>query len=183
MKPDEERLRGLMVQGLEGDPLAYRTFLLELGAVLDGFARRRLLRLGRSDSDAEDIVQETLIAIHSRRHTYDRALPVTAWAHAIARYKLIDYLRANAAEAEELRLEDIADTAADGAMPRDQALSLRKIIAALPERFRAPITLMKVEGLSVAETASRTGMTKAAVKTNVHRGMKWIARMIAGAKQ
>ena len=182
MKPDEERLRGLMLKGLEGDSLAYRTFLLELGAALQIFVRRRLLRLGRSDSDAEDIVQETVLAIHSRRHTYDPTLPVTTWAHAIARYKLIDFLRATAVETEELCLEDVADTASDAIGPRDQALTLRKVIAALPERFRAPLTLMKVEGLSVAETAARTGMTKAAVKTNVHRGMKWIARMIAGAK-
>ena len=183
MKPHEERLRGLMVEGLQGDQLAYRTFLLELGAALDIFVRRRFLRMGRSDSDVEDIVQETLLAIHSRRHTYDRNLPVTAWAHAIARYKVIDFLRANAAEVEELRLEDVADTPFDGVVQRDDALTVRKIIAALPERFRAPITFMKVEGLSVAETASRTGMTKAAVKTNVHRGMKWIARMIEGAKR
>ena len=181
MKPDEERLRGLMLQALEGDPLAYRTFLIDLGAALQVFVRRRLVRLGRSDSEAEDIVQETVLAIHRRRHTYDASLPVTTWAHAIARYKLIDYLRATRAEVAELRLEDVADTATDAVPQRDQALTVRRIIAALPERFRVPLTLMKVEGLSVAETASRTGMTKAAVKTNVHRGMKWIARKLAGA--
>ena len=183
MKPNEERLRSLMLKGLEGDPLAYRAFLIELGAALEIFVRRRLIRLGRSDSDAEDIVQETVLAIHRRRHTYDASLPVTAWALAIARYKLIDFLRATATEIAELRLQDIVDTGSDVAPERDQAVTLQTIIAALPERLRVPLTLMKVEGLSVADTASRTGMTKAAVKTNVHRGMKWIARKLAGAKQ
>ena len=116
-------------------------------------------------------------------HTYDASLPVTAWAHAIARYKLIDYLRATTSEVAQLRLDDVADSATDAAPQYDQTLTVRKIVEALPERFRVPLTLMKVEGWSVAETASRTGMTRAAVKTNVHRGMKWIARKAAGVKR
>ena len=183
MKADEERLKALMLQGLEGNALAYRHFLLELGRVLDGFVRRRLQRLGRPDGDVEDIVQEALLAIHSRRHTYDRTLPVTAWAHAIARYKLIDFLRANAAQREQLYLEDVADSSFAAGAASDDVLTLRKVLAGLPERFRRPLTLTKVEGLSVAETAARTGMTKAAVKTNVHRGMKWIAHKLSGAKR
>jgi RNA polymerase sigma-70 factor (ECF subfamily) len=172
-----------MIEGLQGDQLAYRTFLRELGVTLETFVRRRLARAGRGDSEAEDIVQETLLAIHSRRHTYDQSLPVTAWAHAIARYKVIDFLRAHAAAREDVRLEDIADAPSPGAGQREDALTVKRLLAALPERLRAAVTLTKVDGLSVAETAARTGMSQAAVKTNVHRGMKWIARMITGANR
>src|SRR5919106_6647296 len=90
MKATEDRLKDLLVRGLEGDAACYGFFLKELSAHLRGFLRRRLTRL---PDHVEDLVQETLIALHNQRHTYDPAQPVTAWVQAIARYKLIDLLR------------------------------------------------------------------------------------------
>ena len=78
----EQRLRPLLLQGLEGDTDAYQRFLKELSAHLRAFLRRRLAQ--RPD-EVEDLVQETLLAVHNQRHTYRHDLPVTAWAHAIAR--------------------------------------------------------------------------------------------------
>ncbi len=86
----EDRLRDLLVRGLAGDAAAYHVFLKELSAHLRAFLRRRLSGL---PDEVEDLVQEALLAVHNQRHTYDAGQPLTAWLHAIARYKLVDLLR------------------------------------------------------------------------------------------
>jgi RNA polymerase sigma-70 factor, ECF subfamily len=177
MQAAEDRLRGLLVQGLDGDAAAYRQFLRDLAAHLRGFLRRRLQRI---PDEVEDLVQETLLAVHNQRHTYDRAQPLTAWVHAIAKYKLIDFLRRRAGRDdltepldEELEVFASVDNAAAEAR-RDVA----KLLAGLPEKQRQAIVCMKLEGLSVVETAARTGMSESAVKVYVHRGLKALALMI-----
>src|SRR5664279_2615537 len=86
----ETALRALFLRGLDGDGVAYREFLSRLSAHLRAFLRRRLF--GWPD-DVEDLVQECLLAMHNKRHTYQPDQPLTAWVHAIARYKVIDLLR------------------------------------------------------------------------------------------
>ena len=90
---NENRLRELLVRGLNGDAAAYHQFLKALSAHLRAFFRKRLFQ--RPD-EVEDLVQETLLAVHNQRQTYRSNQPLTAWVHAIARYKLIDLLRARA---------------------------------------------------------------------------------------
>src|SRR5258708_12384208 len=91
--PIEAELKNLMVAGLDGDAAAHRTLLDRLSWGLRAYYKSRLARIGRSATEAEDLVQEALLAIHIQRHTYDPAEPLTPWVHAIARYKLIDHLR------------------------------------------------------------------------------------------
>src|ERR1700733_11273616 len=86
----EERLRNLMLRSLAGDAAAYRLFLDELTARLRAYLRRRL---GGLPDEVEDLLQELLLAVHNKRHTYDPKQPLTAWVQAIARYKLVDLLR------------------------------------------------------------------------------------------
>src|SRR3972149_6068502 len=93
VNPSEERLRQLLIRGLAGDAPAYHAFLQDLSAHLRAYLRRRLARL---PDEVEDLVQESLLAIHNQRHTYDAGQPLTAWVHAIAKYKLIDLLRRRA---------------------------------------------------------------------------------------
>jgi RNA polymerase sigma-70 factor (ECF subfamily) len=173
----EDRLRSLLVRGLAGDAEAYHAFLRDLGAHLRGFLRKRLARL---PDEVEDLVQETLIAVHNQRHTYDPAVPVTAWLHAIARYKLVDLLRRRARQDllhdpldDQSELLVAGDTEASDAR-RDVA----KLLATLPDRQRLPIVHVKLEGLSVAEAARLTGMSESAIKVGVHRGMKALAAAI-----
>jgi RNA polymerase sigma-70 factor (ECF subfamily) len=173
----EERLRTPWLAAQRGDGAAYEQCLRELAALLRGFFRRRLTR---SPDDIEDLVQETLIAVHNQRHTYDERQPLTAWVHAIARYKLVDLLRRRAgrealhdpldedAHALETSDHDAADAKRD----------LAKLLATLPDRHRRPIECVKLQGLSVAETAKLTGMSESAVKVGVHRGMKALAALI-----
>jgi RNA polymerase sigma-70 factor (ECF subfamily) len=173
----EQRLRNLMVCGLAGDSAAYHAFLKELSAHLRAFLRKRLARL---PDEVEDLVQETLLAVHNQRHTYESEQPLTAWVHAIARYKLVDLWRRRAGrEAMHDTLDDeLAVFAGNDTDAADARRDVAKLLARLPERQRLPIQYMKLEGLSVTETARATGMSESAVKVGVHRGLKALAAMI-----
>src|SRR5574337_561155 len=177
----EERLHERFVRGLAGESAEYEAFLRELCGHLRGYLRRRLS--GMPD-DIEDLVQETLIAVHSRRHTYDPAQPLTAWVYAIARYKIVDLLRAHAARA---RVTEVFDEESDlfGSVDNEAALARRdvaRLLDRLPERQRLPIVQTRLHGLSVAEAAQASGMSESAVKVGVHRGLKALAGMIRGGR-
>ena len=170
-------MRELLVRGLAGDAAAYHAFLTELSTHLRAFFRRRLSGL---PDDVEDLVQESLLAVHNQRHTYDPAQPLTAWVYAIAKYKLVDLLRRRAGR--DLRndpldeeLDVLAHNDAEAAAAR---LDLAKLLLRLPDRQRLPIVCMKLEGMSVVEAALATGMSESAVKVGVHRGLKALAAMI-----
>lgn len=177
MSERETQLRALLIGGLDGDEAAYHAFLKNLSTHLRGFLRVRLARL---PDDVEDLVQETLLAVHNQRHTYDPAQPLTAWIHAIARYKLVDLLRRRAGR--EVLNDPLDDELAVFAVSDNDAADARrdlgKLLEQLPDRQRLPIVHMKLEGLSVAEAARATGMSEAAVKVGVHRGLKALAALI-----
>jgi RNA polymerase sigma-70 factor (ECF subfamily) len=175
----EDHLRDLMVRGLAGDAVAYHAFLKELSAHLRAFLRKRLARL---PDEVEDLVQETLLAVHNQRHTYEADQPLTAWVHAIARYKLVDLLRRRAGrEAMNDPLDDeLSVFASSDTEAADARRDLGKLLQRLPDRQRLPIQYMKLEGLSVIEAARATGMSESAVKVGVHRGLKALAEMIKG---
>ena len=175
----EARLRDLLLLGLNGDGAAYHRFLKALSAHLRAYFRKRLFQ--RPD-EVEDLVQETLLAVHIQRQTYRHDQPLTAWVHAIARYKLVDWLRANATRnAVTDPLDDELDVfAASDTEASDAKRDLDRLLATLPEKHRLPIAHVKLDGLSVAEAAQRTGMSESAVKVGVHRGLKALAARIRG---
>ncbi|RZL65150.1 MAG: sigma-70 family RNA polymerase sigma factor [Variovorax sp.] len=176
----EAALRGLFMQGLEGDGVAYHAFLQQLSAHLRAFLGKRLF--GWPD-EVEDLVQECLIAMHNQRHTYQPDQPLTAWVHAIARYKMIDLLRSKSVrEALHDPLDDDLEVFADSATDASDARrDLGGLLDTLPERQRLPIVHVKIEGLSVAEAASLTGMSESAVKVGIHRGLKALAARLKGS--
>jgi RNA polymerase sigma-70 factor, ECF subfamily len=153
----EDGLRESLVRGLQGDAPAYHAFLKALSTHLRAFLRMRLSGL---PDEVEDLVQETLIAIHNQRHTYDAGQPLTAWAHAIAKYKLIDLLRRR--QRHELLNDPLDDHeglfAAADIDPDNARRDVGSLLAQLPDRQRLPIVHVKIEGLSVAETARLTGL-------------------------
>ncbi len=176
----EDRLKDSLVRGLAGDGAAYHRFLGELSGHLRAFLRRRLARM---PDDVEDLVQETLLAVHNQRHTFDAAQPLTAWVHAIARYKLVDFLRRRSrrdllTEPLDDELDVLSSADADAAEARRD---LARLLEALPERQRMSIVYVKIQGLSVIEAAGLTGMSASAVKVAVHRGLKALAAKIRDA--
>lgn len=169
MKAAEDRLRSLMIQGLDGDAASHTRLLRELSVLLRRFYSHRF---GGDAADAEDLVQETLIAVHSRRESYDRGKPFTAWAFSMARYKMIDEYRRRGLrsftpidDAEELFADDAYEPAA-------AAMDLERLLSGLPDQQRTAIRQVKIEGLSVEEAAARTGLSPSNVKISIHRGLK-----------
>lgn len=171
----EAELRTLFLRGLDGEHAAYQAFLQKLSAHLRAFLRRRLF--GWPD-EVEDLVQECLLAMHNKRHTYERDQPLTAWVHAIARYKLIDLLRSKAGrEALHDPLDDdLAVFAESSTDVSDARRDLTGLLETLPDRQRLPIEHVKLEGMSVTETAALLSMSESAVKVGIHRGLKALGK-------
>ncbi|MFG0323375.1 sigma-70 family RNA polymerase sigma factor [Pseudomonas putida] len=176
----EARLKALLLRGLTGDQLAYQDFLGTLALHVRAFLRSRL---SRRPAEIEDMVQDVLLAVHNARHTYQAQQPLTAWVHAIARYKLADHLRSvSRREARHDVLDDDAQLFAISEVESAEASrDLTKLLKQLPERQRLPIVHVKLEGLSVEETAQLTGLSSSAVKVGIHRGLKALSRLIGGA--
>ena len=167
MIPQEAQYRAWMLAALAGDAAAYRMLLQGLTRHLRGYYAKRL-----GTAAAEDTVQETLIAIHAKRATYDPARPFTAWVYGIARYKLIDEYRRNKRRAT-VPLDEAGelfghDDAQEAIAKRD----VGKLLAKLPPAKRELVKDIKLDGVSVAEVAARTGMSESAVKVTVHRAIK-----------
>lgn len=171
MRASEDQLRAMMIGGLMGDARAYRDLLYILAPLLRAFFGRRLRDAAE---DVEDLVQETLMAIHTRRATYDTSRPFTAWAYAVARYKMVDHFRRRRVTVPIEGLEDIL--VAEGF---EEAVSARmdidSLLNTLPSKQARAIRETKVDGLSVAEAADRHAMSDSDVKISVHRGLKSLA--------
>jgi RNA polymerase sigma-70 factor (ECF subfamily) len=172
----EARLRALMLRGLAGDAAAHCELLAELAQLLRNFHRRRL---GSDAADTEDLVQESLIAVHERRHTYDPSQPFTAWAYAVARHKLIDHLRRQRIRAT-LPLDDFDDllVAADDRAARDATRDVATLLSQLPPAQSAAIRLTRIEGYSIEEAAMSTGQSASSIKVGVHRGLKKLSKLL-----
>lgn len=179
MRADEDVLRGLMIDGLGGDAAAHAALLRLLVPVLRGFYRRRA---NGGDDDIEDLVQETLIAVHSRRATYDRERAFTAWLFAIARYKMVDHFRRVRRLHPIEGLEDVL-LAEDFEPAATARLDVEDLLAILPPKQASMIRATRLDGLSVAEAAEAGGIGESDVKVSVHRGLKALmARIQGGAR-
>jgi len=178
MQVSEDQLRAWMTGGLDGDAAAHEALLRTLVPLLRSFYRRRLRG---ADDDVEDLMQETLISIHTRRASYDRDRPFTAWLYAIARYRLIDHLRRRRAviPIEDVEAMLIAEGFEDAAAARMDVDALLSTLS--PKQARA-IRDTHVDGLSVAEAAAKAGIGESDVKVSVHRGIKALAARIKGER-
>lgn len=172
---DEAQLRALLLQGLAGEEAAHRAFLSEAAALLRGYFRNRLRG---APEDAEDLVQETLVALHTRRDSYDANHPLTAWMYAIARYRLIDFLR----RAKHRRHTPLDGVDVGEGDPEYAASDARRDVAVLldklPEKQRRAIRLVKLEEKSVREASELTGFTESDIKISIHRGLKTLMRLM-----
>jgi RNA polymerase sigma-70 factor (ECF subfamily) len=170
----EERLKALMIATQAGDGAAQQALLTLLSGYLRAWFARRLGR-----DAAEDLVQETLIAIHLKRATFDPHHAFSPWLFAIARYKLIDHLRRAGARAA-VPLEEAGDLLAtanpeEGAVRRD----VETLLSRLPARQRALMRDVKITGYSFEEAAQRAGMSVTAAKVSVHRAIKRLGKEVS----
>ena len=176
----EVELKALVLASLNGDAASHRALLDRLSRRVRAYYKGKLAGVGRGASEAEDLVQEAVLAIHIKRHSYDPAEPLTPWVHAIARYKLIDFLRRTRASFAEVPFDE-TDTmmAHDDNVDAERTYNVRRLLERLPKKVRCSIEAVKLDGLSIAEAAKRCGISEPGVKVNIHRGLKTLAALIA----
>jgi RNA polymerase sigma factor (sigma-70 family) len=177
----EVELKALMVASLNGDAASHRSLLDRLSRRLRAYYKAKLFTVGRGMVEAEDLVQEVILAIHLKRHTYDPREPLTPWVYAIARYKLIDFLRRNRASLVEVPIDGADEIMAhDDNADAESSYDIRRLMQRLPQGMQCAIEAVKLDGLSVAEAARRCGQSESGVKINIHRGLKALSVFIAG---
>ena len=154
-----------------GDTAAYNRLLTRLAPAVRAVARRGLGRAGLGPEEAEDVVQETLLAIHLKRHTWDSTLPLGPWVRAIARNKLIDSMRRRGRR-DHVPIDDVIDTlASDTAEPTPIPGKLDEHLQSLPDRQQSVVRSISLDGASIRETAARLNMSEGAVRVALHRGL------------
>ncbi len=171
MRDRYDEWTGLMRAALRGDDGAYQRLLKGITPVLRAASRRGLSRAGQPIDQSEDIVQEILLALHLKRHTWDADAPFAPWLFAIARNKLIDALRRRGRRVF-VNIDDFAETLADG--PVAETASAREVEAqlqSLPARQREVLQAIAVDSASIKETAQKFAMSEGAVRVALHRGL------------
>ena len=162
----------LMALGRAGDRRAYDALLGETRQWLGRYFQRRL-----PPAHVEDAVQETLIALHHRRHDFDCSQPLRPWLAAIARFKWVDRLRLMEREKAPLPMESFV---ASHEIDVVSCHSVRGLLCQLRPAQAAAIRLVKIDGLSIGEASAATGQSQSLVKINIHRGLKRMAGQCAG---
>lgn len=171
MRADEVSLARLMVLAQRGDRQAYATLLTECQHWLRSYYSRRI-----APSQLDDLVQDTLLALHNKLATWDSSRAFLPWLAAIARYRWVDHLRkvyrGNECELDE---EFIGQDDEPAIAAR---ISIDRLLGLLPDAQAKVIEMVKIEGLSIAEASMASGQSESLVKVNIHRGLKKLAHMI-----
>jgi RNA polymerase sigma-70 factor (ECF subfamily) len=165
-----------MVAANRGDETAYRRLLSSLAEALRGVCRRGLERAGRSGSDAEDLVQEILIALHQKRHTWNPDQPLGPWVYAIARHKLVDALRRKSGM-RDVCIDTLAETFALPE-PRLDRWDLDRLSRLLTARQKEVVLSLAVHGYTTREVADRLSMTDGAVRVTFHRALQSLSALV-----
>jgi RNA polymerase sigma factor (sigma-70 family) len=161
----------MMAAAQRGEAAPYRRLLSELRPWLLRYFARRL-----PPSSVEDAVQDTLIAIHAKRHTWQPDRPFGPWLAGIARYKWIDRLRTMARNAAGELPETLSTP--DHGSGVTSAIALQGLLATLKPAQAEVIRLVKLDGLSIEEASARSGQSVALVKVNIHRGLGRLATLV-----
>ena len=164
-----------MRAALNGDAVAYRRLLDALVPVLRAGVARGLARAGVGSADLEDVVQETLLALHLKRHTWDRTQALMPWVVTIARHKLVDGLRRRGRRIEVPVGDFEKVLAAPAERDPTEAHDVDRLLGRLAPRQRDIVRSITVEDRSIAATADRLGMSEGAVRVALHRGLKTLA--------
>lgn len=173
----EEEWASWMRSAIAGDGRAYHRLLTAVAPHLRVIARKRCEQFGAPASEAEDVVQEVLLAIHLKRGTWDPSRPLSPWMAALVRNKLIDSLRRRGRQAA-VPLEDVVAVleSDDGAEAADR-MDVQQILGRLKDPQRTIVQSISIEGSSVRETAERLKMTEVAVRVALHRALKALSAL------
>ena len=179
----DEKWAQMMRAALGGDENVYRRLLEEIGRSVRAMARGAFSRARVGDADVEDVVQETLLAIHLKRQTWDGGLKLAPWVGAIARHKIIDAMRRRGARRIE-PIEDFENILAAPAGEDPHARSdAERLMRQLAPRQRDIVRSISLDGESISATAARLSMSEGAVRVALHRALKSLAAAWRGAMQ
>ncbi len=170
-----------MISAQAGNEIDYRQLLTELTDVIYNFLRSRF----GNHHFIEDCVQETLIAIHEARHTYDHHRPFRPWLFAIVRHKAIDTLRKQNTRQKitgQYRGEQEILSQANLQNEVESEMIRGRLLDSLSAEHRDVLVLTKIIGFSVAETAKKLDISNSLVKVRVHRAIRKLNRLMEADK-
>jgi len=169
----EDQLKKLFLLAKENDEQAYQALLKDISELLRVYLMKMMSPKIRSKERAEDLVQEILITIHRKRDLYSVDHPFLPWVYAIAKYRFIDSLRADARAPELVEWSEQQDTRVflPTAHRADQE-SADELLAGLTEQQKAILTMAKVDEVPLKEIAIHFKMSVSAVKVTIHRVLK-----------
>ena len=177
MTDTSEHLALLMQRALAGDKRAYTEVLQETSRFLRPFLSKRLSQA----SEVDDLLQEILLSIHKARHTYDGERPYKPWAYAIAKFRLLDHLRAHYADHlhRAVELSEVENIFPEHVT--ESGISYESIsgeVHKLPGKQAAIVQMMHQEGYTAREVAEKLNMQESAVKVAAHRAYKVLRKAL-----
>ncbi|HLR07157.1 MAG TPA: sigma-70 family RNA polymerase sigma factor [Pyrinomonadaceae bacterium] len=125
-----------------------------------------LARVPRAEVD--DLVQDIFLHALRKLHTLRNAGAFGGWLAMITRNRAMDFYRSSRETVE------VTEKTAVAKSPNRIAMEILDLIRSLPEAYRETLVLRFVEGMTGPEIASRTGLTAASVRVNLHRGVKML---------
>jgi len=174
---DENRWSAFMVNAQAGNESDYRQLLTELTDVINRFLRSRF----GHHHFIEDCVQESLIAIHQARHTYDSRRLFRPWLFAIVRRKAIDTLRRQSARqrvSDQYKGEQEVLSQTNFQNEAENEITKGRLLELLSVQHREVLVLTKIIGYSIAETADKLAISQSAVKVRVHRAIRKLEKLM-----
>jgi len=162
----------LLKQSQQGNKNSYKKFLTEV----QPFVKAVIYKRSENQPIIDDILQETLLAIHNALHTYDSTRSAKSWISVIAKNKTLDYLKSNQHKLSQA--EDIADLKMESSNNDTNNYDLEKAMKQVSIKQQEIIVKMKIEGKTAKQTALELEMTESAVKTAAHRAYKLLKEFL-----
>lgn len=167
-----------------GDAVAYERLLKEIAVMLRRLIRSRLAKFDLRVDETEDVVQEVLIGLHGKRHTWDDTRPFMPWLYTITRYKFIDTarrLRRDATRHVNITMEEVAEMFAAPSEDADRTMrDIDRHLVDLSPGQRQVVRALGVDGATVRATAERLHTSEGSVRVLYHRALQ---RLMAKARR
>jgi len=173
-------LRKLAIASQQGDEKQHLDFLNRITPMLRALVYRHWWG---DNFSHEDILQDILLIIHSKLHTYNPDMPIMPWLRSIAQYRILDCVR------QFKRKHSLNDPITDeDHVTYDQSTTnldaerlenmdfVMHALDSLPKRQSRVVYMLKVQGMSIEEVSQQTGMSQSAVKVMAHRAYKALAK-------
>jgi len=167
---------------MAGDPIACRelvdTYARVAGTII-------LRTLGRRDQ-VEDLLQETFLRVFRALPEFEGRAKLSTWICTIAQRVAVDELRRQQRSPRFVRDDNVPEAIdpsnVDGDADREANDEVvRRALAALPEKYRLPISYAAIDGLDYDTIATMLGMPVGTVKTNIHRGKQLLRERLEGS--